>query len=50
MLIRRAYTLAELKKPKEVLVDLQIVSVFEEPNDLSTQLHDWAVKASKELH
>jgi len=48
LLIRRAYTLAELKKPKEVLADLQVVSVFEAPNDLSTQLHDWAVKASNE--
>jgi tetratricopeptide (TPR) repeat protein len=50
LLIRRAYALAELKKPKQVLADLQVVSVFETPNDLSTQLHDWAVKASKEQH
>jgi tetratricopeptide (TPR) repeat protein len=50
VLIRRAYALAELKKPKEVLADLQVVNVFEAPNDLSTQLHDWAVKASKGQH
>ena len=48
LLIRRAYVLAEFKRPKEVLADLQLVDVFESPNDLSTQLHDWAVKASKE--
>jgi len=48
VLIRRAYTLAELKRPKEVLADLQVVSILEAPDDLSTQLHDWAVKASKE--
>jgi tetratricopeptide (TPR) repeat protein len=50
VLIRRAYPLAELKRPKEVLADLQVVNVFEAPNDLSTQLHDWAVKASKVQH
>ena len=50
VLIRRAYALAELKRPKEVLADLQVVNVFEAPNDLSTQLHDWAVKASKVQH
>ena len=50
VLIRRAYALAELKRPREVLADLQVVSVFEAPNDLSTQLHDWAVKATKDQH
>jgi tetratricopeptide (TPR) repeat protein len=50
LLIRRAYALAELKRPKEVLADLQLVDVFEAPNELSTQLHDWAVKVSKEPH
>ena len=50
LLIRRAYTLAQLKKPKEVLADLQVVNVFEAPNDLSTQLHDWALKSSKGQH
>jgi len=48
LLIRRAYTLAELKKPIQILADLQVVRVFEAPNDLSKQLHDYAVKASKE--
>ena len=50
VLIRRAYALAELKRPREVLADLQVVNVFEAPTDLSTQLHDWAVKATKDHH
>jgi tetratricopeptide (TPR) repeat protein len=50
LLILRADVLARLGRPKEVLADLQFVSVFEAPNEDSTQLHDWAVKASKEQH
>ena len=50
LLILRADVLARLGRPKEVLADLQFVSVFEAPNEDSTQLHDWAVKASKEEH
>jgi len=50
LLIRRAYTLAELKRPKEVLPDLQVVNVFEAPDETSTQLHDWAVKESNNQH
>ena len=47
LLIRRAATLGHLDRPKEVLADLEVVGVFEAPDDFSTQLHDWAVKASK---
>lgn len=50
VLSRRAYALAKLKRPKEVLADLQVVGVFEAPDDYLTQLHDWAVKASKDRH
>jgi len=50
LLILRADVLARLGKPKEVLADLQFVSFFEAPNENSTQLHDWAVKAIKEQH
>jgi tetratricopeptide (TPR) repeat protein len=50
LLIRRAYALAELKKPKEVLADLQVVKVFETPDDLWNGLDAWAVKASKDQH
>jgi tetratricopeptide (TPR) repeat protein len=50
LLIRRAYALAKLRRPKEVLADLKIVGVFEAPDDLSTNLHDWAIKASGERH
>jgi len=46
LLILRADVLARLGRPKEVLADLQFVSVFEAPNVESNQLHDWAVKAS----
>lgn len=48
LLIRRAVALAELKQPQMVLADLKLVSMFEAPDALSTQLHDWAAKASKE--
>jgi tetratricopeptide (TPR) repeat protein len=50
LLIRRAYALAKLRRPTEVLADLKLVAIFESPNDLSTQLHDWAANASKEKH
>jgi tetratricopeptide (TPR) repeat protein len=50
LLIRRAYVLAKLRRPREVLADLKLVAIFESRNDLSTQLHDWAVSASKETH
>jgi tetratricopeptide (TPR) repeat protein len=50
LLILRADVLARLGRPKEVLADLQFVSVFEAPTEDSTQLNDWAVKASKEQH
>ena len=50
ILSRRAYALAKLKRPKEVLADLQVVSIFEAPDDYSTQLNDWAVKAINHQH
>ena len=50
LLIRRAYTLAELKRPKQALADLQVANVFEAPDETSTQLHDWAVKESNKQH
>jgi tetratricopeptide (TPR) repeat protein len=50
LLILRADALARLGRPKEVLSDLRLVSVFEAPTEDSTQLHDWAVKWSKEEH
>jgi|GEM_PF-4621923 len=50
LLIRRAYALAKLRRPKELVEDLKFVSIFEAPNDLSTYLHDWAVHAGKEQH
>jgi len=50
LLILRADVLARLGRPKKVLADLQFVSFFETPNENSTQLHDWAVKAIKEQH
>lgn len=50
LLILRADVLARLGRPKEVLADLQFVNVFEAPNADSNQLHDWAVKASREQH
>jgi hypothetical protein len=39
--------LARLGKPKEVLSDLQFLSVFEAPTEDTTELHDWAVKMRK---
>ena len=50
LLIRRAYALAKLQRPREVLADLKLVAIFESSNDLSTQLHDWATAASRERH
>jgi tetratricopeptide (TPR) repeat protein len=50
LLIRRAYALSKLQRPREVLADLKLVDIFESSNDLSTQLHDWAVNASKKQH
>jgi tetratricopeptide (TPR) repeat protein len=47
LLIRRAYVLAELNRPSEALRDLDFVKGFEKPDDLWTQLHDWAVKGSR---
>lgn len=49
-LIRRAYVLARLQRPREVLADLKLVGMFEAPNDISTQLQNWAVTASKAQH
>jgi tetratricopeptide (TPR) repeat protein len=50
LLILRADVLARLGRPEEVLADLQFVSVFESPNENSTQVHDWAVMASRKQH
>jgi tetratricopeptide (TPR) repeat protein len=50
LLIRRAAVLARLGKSKEVLADLSLVGIFEAPDDISTQLHDWAAKAAKDQH
>jgi tetratricopeptide (TPR) repeat protein len=50
LIIRRAATLARLERPKDALVDLKFVAMFEAPDDFSTQLHDWAVAAIKEQH
>jgi tetratricopeptide (TPR) repeat protein len=50
VLIRRAFTLAKLKKPKQVLADLQVVKVFETPDDLWNGLNAWAIKASNDGH
>ena len=47
LLTLRADVLARLGRPAEVLADLQFVGFFEAPNENSTQLHDWAVKAIK---
>lgn len=44
LLFLRADVLARLGKPKEVLSDLQLLSVFEAPTEDTTELHDWAVK------
>jgi tetratricopeptide (TPR) repeat protein len=48
VLLRRATVFAHYGMPKEVLADLKIVSVFEAPDEFSTPLHDWAVKAGKD--
>jgi hypothetical protein len=51
LLIRRAYVLAELRRPSETLADLNFVKTFEKPDDEWNDLHDWAVKAAaKEPH
>jgi tetratricopeptide (TPR) repeat protein len=47
LLFLRADVLARLGKPKEVLSDLQLLSVFEAPTEDTTELHDWAVKMRK---
>lgn len=50
LLLRRAFALAHLGRPQAALADWKVVSVFEAPDDFSTQLHDWAVKAIKNQH
>ncbi len=50
LLIRRATALAALRRPQEALADLKLVGIFEAQDDLSKQIHDWAVAAIKEQH
>jgi len=51
LLTYRAAALVQLGKPKEALLDLQVVGIFEKPDQLWNQLHDAAVKlAAKPQH
>jgi tetratricopeptide (TPR) repeat protein len=51
LLTYRAAAYVQLGKPKEALADLEVVKVFEKPNQLWNQLHDAAVKlAAKPQH
>jgi tetratricopeptide (TPR) repeat protein len=51
LLTYRAAAFVQLGKPKEALADLEVVKVFEKPDQLWNQLHDAAVKlAAKPQH
>jgi tetratricopeptide (TPR) repeat protein len=50
LLTYRAAALVQLGKPKEALADLEVVKVFERPDQLWNQLHDAAVKLAATPH
>ncbi len=50
LLTDRAAALVQLGKPKEALADLEVVKVFEKPDQLWNQLHNAAVKLAAAPH
>jgi tetratricopeptide (TPR) repeat protein len=50
LLTYRAAAFVQLGKPKEALADLDVVKVFEKPDQLWNQLHDAAVKLAAKPH
>lgn len=50
LLSRRAWVLAKLNRPDEVLADLDLVKTFEKPDEYWTHLHDLALKEKAAQH